>query len=167
MYLLCPASQMKTLVRLFPFIVGEYVPESDEHWSLLLTLWDICTMVTSFTVTEEDATDIAWKIEVLLETYCELYPNSSFVPKMHYLVHLPDEILRSVYNWHAFLLRSCTCTCTSFVSLFTNADLVHHETLGVCDLNLRIKRSKISDPAVSKMFHTVLVSDISKCLVTF
>lgn len=85
---------MKTFMRLFPFIIGDFIPEGDEHWSLLLTLWDICTMATSFVVTKEDASDLAWKIEVLLETYVHLYPDSSFVPKMHYLLHLPDEMLR-------------------------------------------------------------------------
>ncbi|XP_064382999.1 uncharacterized protein LOC135331689 [Halichondria panicea] len=88
------ASQMKALIRLFPFIMGGFVPEGDEHWGLLLTLWDICTMVTAFVVTEADASDLAWKVELLLETYVQLYPNSPYVPKMHYLLHLPDELLR-------------------------------------------------------------------------
>ena len=55
---------MKTLIRLFPYIMGKYVPEDDEHWSCLLMLWDICTSITAFDIEHQDASNLAWTVEV-------------------------------------------------------------------------------------------------------
>ena len=44
----CAASQMMTLMKIFPFVVGRLIPEDDEHWQCFLLLWDICSMVLSF-----------------------------------------------------------------------------------------------------------------------
>ena len=33
-----PASQMMTLVQLLPFVIGELVPEDDDHWHCFLLL---------------------------------------------------------------------------------------------------------------------------------
>ena len=87
------ASQSKTLIRLLPFILGEFVPEDDEHWQCLLILWDISNLVSSFSVTEGDAANLAWFVEVFLEQYTKLY-GPHLTPKMHYLVHLPGDMLR-------------------------------------------------------------------------
>ena len=50
--LYCIASQFKSLIRILPFAIGNYVEEFDEHWQLL---WDICNIALAFEVTEEDA----------------------------------------------------------------------------------------------------------------
>ena len=50
------ASQMMTLIRLLPFMVGNYVERNDKHWECFLQLWDICSMVCAFEVTTGDTT---------------------------------------------------------------------------------------------------------------
>ncbi len=91
---LCPASQLKTLIRLLPFILGEVIPEEDDHWLCLLVLWDICTLVSVFQVNEGDAAQLSWSVQLFLEMYVDLYGESTITPKMHYLLHLPQDMLR-------------------------------------------------------------------------
>lgn len=87
------ASQVMTLTRLLPFIIGEYVASDDEHWECFLLLWDISSMACAFEVSESDATHLAWLVETYLEGYKSLY-ETSLIPKMHYLVHLPQQIIK-------------------------------------------------------------------------
>ena len=38
-------------------------------------LWDICSIVSAFEVTEDDATHLAWLIEIYLESFTSLYED--------------------------------------------------------------------------------------------
>ena len=82
-----------TLIRILPFMIGSYVERNDDHWECLLVLWDVCSIVSAFEVTEDDATHLAWLIEIYLESFTSLY-EESLTPKFHYLVHLPQQIIR-------------------------------------------------------------------------
>ena len=46
------ASQMITLVKLFPLTTGDLVDEEDEHWKCFLLLWDICSIVLAYEVSK-------------------------------------------------------------------------------------------------------------------
>ena len=94
LYMHIVASQMKTLIRLLPLIVGDYIPQDDEHWACFLMLWDICTSITAFEVDRQDAMNLAWTIEAFMESLEYLYSESIFTPKLHYLLHLPGDMLR-------------------------------------------------------------------------
>ena len=83
---------MMTLMRLLPFMIGEFVDKDDSHWQCFLLLWDICCVTTAFEVTAADATHLAWMVEVYLEEFRSLY-DASVIPKLHYLVHLPQQIV--------------------------------------------------------------------------
>lgn len=85
-----------TLVRLLPFVIGEFVAEDDDHWHCFLLLWDICCLSTAFEVTKADAAQLAWLVEAYLESFTSLY-TVSVIPKMHFLVHLPEQMLRYVF----------------------------------------------------------------------
>ena len=71
--LYCIASQFKSLIRILPFAIGNYVEEFDEHWHCFLLLWDICNMALAFEVTEEDAGHLSWLVETFLESFSILY----------------------------------------------------------------------------------------------
>ena len=79
---------MMTLIHLLPFIMESYV-ETDDHWECFLALWDICSIASAFEVTEDDVTHLTWLVEIYLEFIWRV--NNS---KMHYLVHLPQQIIR-------------------------------------------------------------------------
>ena len=86
-YIIDSASQMMTLIRLLPFMIGNYVERNDKHWECFLQLCDICSMVCE--VTTSDATHL---VEAYLEEFFILY-NVLMTLKLHYLVHLPQQIL--------------------------------------------------------------------------
>ena len=58
------ASQMMTFVQLLPFMIGDKVPLDDEHWNSFLLLWDICSMVCAYEVTEDFSVHLAWVVEI-------------------------------------------------------------------------------------------------------
>ena len=97
---------MWCLAWLLPLMIGELVPQNDPYWQnfvLLLTITDyIFAPVTS--------DDITSYIKVLLkehhERFCELYPNAPAIPKMHYMLHLPEWMERYV-----------ECLCDKYISL--------------------------------------------------
>jgi len=82
-----------TLIRLFPFLIGEFVPEDDDHWRCFLLLWDICAMVCVFETSKDKALQLAWLVQTYLEAFTSTYGASYITPKFHHLVHLPDQII--------------------------------------------------------------------------
>ena len=66
--------------------------EDDIHWECYLLLWNISSVTSAFEVTSGDITYLACIVEVYLETLKQLY-NVSVIPKQHYLVHLPEQMM--------------------------------------------------------------------------
>ena len=94
---------MMTFVQLLPFMIGDKVPFDDEHWNSFLLLWDICSMVCAYEVTEDFSVHLAWVVEIYLESFKELYGGSTLTPKMHHLVHLPEQIKLYVLGIHLYI----------------------------------------------------------------
>ena len=91
-------------------MVGNNVERNDKHWECFRQLWDICGMVCAFKVTTSDATHLAWLVEAYLEELFIVY-NVPMTPKLHYLVHLPPQILRKYMEVYKFM------TCVYFIGL--------------------------------------------------
>lgn len=89
------ASQMWLLGRLLPLMIGEYVPTDDPHWMCFTQLLSILILSTAVEVLPETIDDLKISIESYLFRYNSLYPNS-MTPKMHYLLHLPEQIRQYV-----------------------------------------------------------------------
>ena len=83
---------MWLLGRLLPLMVGDSVPEYDIHWISFINLLRILTIATAFEVTEDDVSVLTLLVEDYLKQFNHLYPDS-ITPKMHYLLHLPQQIL--------------------------------------------------------------------------
>ena len=88
------ASQCWCLGRLLPLMIGHLVPDDDPHWLnflLLLTIIDylFARVISSFGVDY---------LHVIIDdhhsSFTELYQSCNIIPKMHYMVHYPDWILR-------------------------------------------------------------------------
>ncbi|XP_028419163.1 uncharacterized protein LOC114544868, partial [Dendronephthya gigantea] len=88
------ASQMWCLFRFLPIMIGDKVDEQLENWHCLLKLWNIVQICTSPGITKADAAYLKVMINDHHKMFKNLYPNASIIPKMHYLIHIPDEIVR-------------------------------------------------------------------------
>ena len=91
------ASQMWTLARLLPVMIGKYISKDDNNWLHFLQLLDIMEYTFSPTMSSNTPAYLAVIISSNLTTYKELYPESSFIPKMHYMVHIPQYLHKYVH----------------------------------------------------------------------
>lgn len=85
------ASQMWLLGRLLPLMIGECIPDDDSHWKCYLNLLRILTIATAVEVTEDTIALLALLVKDYVTCFNLLYPNC-MTPKMHYLLHLPQQM---------------------------------------------------------------------------
>ena len=85
---------MWCLSRLLLLVIGELIPEQNLYWdnfTLMLT-------ITDYAFAPVTSADIAMYVKDLIlehhQTFHELYSNASIIPKMHYMVHLPEWMMR-------------------------------------------------------------------------
>lgn len=89
------AAQMWCLGRLLPVMIGDMIPV-DEHWQNFLDMMTIVDYVFAPAVTPDIAEFLHDKIRDHHDRFCRLYPVSSFIPKLHYMLHIPEWILKWV-----------------------------------------------------------------------
>lgn len=89
-----PATQMWCLARILPLMIGKEISEADEHWSNYLVLLEILDYVFAPTITREAVAHLRVLIDDHHQHFKVLYSNSPITPKMHYIVHYPDLILK-------------------------------------------------------------------------
>ena len=99
------ASQMMTLSRYFPLLIGDKVPESDENWVSFLLLLKICSISLSPTCTLETIPYLRTLIEEKMISFKHLYPASTLIPKFHYLIHYPSQIEQFGPLIHSWTMR--------------------------------------------------------------
>ena len=81
---------MWLLGRLLPLMVGHRVKEGDEKWDCYIQLLKIVTLATAFEISELTINLMTLLVEDYLRDYNHLY--LSMVPKLHYLIHLPQQM---------------------------------------------------------------------------
>ncbi|CAN7951622.1 unnamed protein product [Ixodes pacificus] len=81
------AAQKWCLFRLFPLIFGTSVQEENKHWSVLLQLHNIVTLVLSEKITEDWVAYLEVLVKDFVEAFTAMYPTAEVLPKMHYMVH--------------------------------------------------------------------------------
>ena len=86
------ASQMITLLREFPLLIGDRVPVDDEAWQSFLLLLKICNIALSPVVSHDTIPYLRILIEEKIELFKHLYPSSQIIPKMYYMVHYPSQL---------------------------------------------------------------------------
>jgi hypothetical protein len=99
------ASAMLTLAHVIPIMLSPKVPEGDANWLNLLRLLQIIILCTS----PYCSRDTSCLLEILIAQYLHefkiLYPRSSFIPKMHFMVHLPRQMLKYGPTRHHWCMR--------------------------------------------------------------
>ena len=88
------ASQSWCLGRFIPLLVGDKVPEDDERWMNYLTLLHIMEFVFAPAINQGQIGYLEMLIEDFLYEFSRLYPDRPLLPKMHYLIHIPNWIRR-------------------------------------------------------------------------
>lgn len=81
---------------MLPLLVGDLVPSDDPYWQLFLLLLKITDIVMAPKSTPAIAAYLRQLIEEHHTKFVHLYPDRSLTPKLHYLVHMPNWILRYV-----------------------------------------------------------------------
>lgn len=97
------ASEMLLTSYILPFLIGDKVPEKDERYTCFLKLITILRIALSPCIADDTISYLRVLIEEHHTMFTELYPSNSFIPKLHYLVHYPNQI-RS----HGPLVRAWT-----------------------------------------------------------
>lgn len=87
------ASQMWLLGWILPLVIGEYVPKNDEHWRLYLQMMDIVDVLFAPSTSDDYAAYVTTLISDHHHDFCRLYPLSSIIPKMHFMVHMPRMMI--------------------------------------------------------------------------
>ena len=85
------ASQMLLLCRILPFLIGQKVPQGDTHWECFLLLQQIIdNVLCPFTSVSMSAS-----LKFLINEHHRLFMSlhSKCIPKMHFLVHYPEQVL--------------------------------------------------------------------------
>lgn len=85
---------MWCLGRLLPLIIGDVINEDDPYWDnylLLLTIVDYCLAPV---ISRDWVGYLRMIIEEHHREFQQLYPLCRLTPKMHYLVHYPQMILK-------------------------------------------------------------------------
>lgn len=86
------ASQMISLVRNFPLLIGDKLPRDDKYWHSFLVLQKISLIALSTEYSKETSSYLRVLIEEKLWLLRKLYPTLTLKPKMHYLIHYPSQI---------------------------------------------------------------------------
>ena len=87
------AEQMKVLLTCLPMIIGHLVPIEEPKWKTLLLLIKIVLVAFSPVASLDLANNLKALIATHHRQFLDNYPTASFIPKLHYLVHLPKQML--------------------------------------------------------------------------
>ncbi len=105
------ASQMWTMGRLLPVMIGHLIPEDDTHRQHYLQLLEIMDLAFSPVVHPETPGSMEVLIEENLLEFTNLYPEQSVNPKMHMLIHIPHFLARYIFLHR--VLHALTYACIS------------------------------------------------------
>ena len=98
MVLLFVASQMWCLGRLLPLMIGADVQYHNQHWECFLLMMTIVDYVFVPVTSTEFLDYLKDLIETHHHLFKELYPSSPIIPKLHYIIHIPQWMER--FFWH-------------------------------------------------------------------
>ncbi len=87
------ATKMWSLAVYLPLLIGDLVPKGCEEWDLFIILLNICSIAASWQIKSNTTSYLEILIEEHHTKFRQLHPNKSIIPKMHYMVHYPKQIV--------------------------------------------------------------------------
>ena len=91
------ASQIWHLAIYLPLISGDKVPENNKEWECFILLLEILRICMSRVISPNLVDYLRELISIYLITFSECYPTMNIIPKQHYMIHFPSQILKYVY----------------------------------------------------------------------
>ena len=85
---------MNLMGRILPLIIGDFVPEDDQHWELFLHLMDIVDILFSPNISEDFAAYLSTLINDHHHEFHRIYSDHSIIPKMHFMIHMPRLMIQ-------------------------------------------------------------------------
>ena len=99
------AASALTMVYILPFIISGLIPSGNEYYEHFIKL----VRISMLTFSPFCDVTTAGVLEVLIESFCTkfltLYNEESITPKFHFLIHLPDQIVKFGPLKHQTTLR--------------------------------------------------------------
>ena len=99
------ASQTWTFATILPLLIGHKVPEDDIHWECYLLLFQILQYSTAKVSSLPSSLYLASLISQHHQIFVHCYPGVKLIPKMHYMIHFPQQICRCVHKLCAYCLH--------------------------------------------------------------
>lgn len=87
------AAQTLLLCRTLPLIIGDCIPETNVYWKCFILLLKIIDILVSPVVSKGQCFVLKLLIEEHHSTFKELYTEAALMPKFHFMVHYPDQII--------------------------------------------------------------------------
>lgn len=87
------ASQMWLFACILPYILDGKVESDDPNWKNFLSLLEIMGICFAHKVTFRSIINLKQLVKEHLTSFKIVYPNARILPKQHYLVHLPTQIM--------------------------------------------------------------------------
>ena len=99
------SAAMLTLCQIFPLILGTKVDETNKKYLNFIRLLQITQLCTSPYASQDSAGQLQQLIMEHHEEFMMLYPHSSITPKMHFLVHMVNQVIQFGPLRHQWCLR--------------------------------------------------------------
>ena len=86
------AVSMKILMFILPLLIGSKIPSDNAKWQNFIKLLQINILCQSAVVSDRSYNSLIQLIYDHNTNFIKLYPDHNFVPKMHYMLHLPNQM---------------------------------------------------------------------------
>ena len=87
------AEQARIYLKHLPFVLSGLVPHECPHYKLIVELMFIVLLCFSPVISKQRVQELQGAIENHLKNFKELFPGVNITPKMHYMVHIPEQIM--------------------------------------------------------------------------
>lgn len=98
------ASQMWLLAKSLPMLIGDLIPRDNSNWTCFLKLLNICEICIAPVLSADSAAYLELLIEEHHTQFKTLY-DRSIIPKLHFMVHFPCQILKFGPLIHTWTMR--------------------------------------------------------------
>lgn len=75
-------------------MIGDRVPLDDVYWKFYLGTLSVSDFLLCPEILPEEVAHLKVLLTENHEKFIELFPDASFIPKMHFLLHVPRLILK-------------------------------------------------------------------------